>query len=207
MFNFFKYRNAYLYRREQKKKKRNLTEKVVEAINTSENSLAIALNTAEVDLDHSIQNCDALEEKVQLQIGDILRNYLDLDYECVLREKKLHCLPSKLPVIAILENFVRYYTIKQILGVTQEEERLRKKFNQPKYKKYKRSDNRRNKIIMDIIAKIELCKEVADGIRLYFDFTLKDHLLYGPLEQRQYNQLLNSDAYLSNFKYVASENL
>lgn len=132
---------------------------------------------------------------------------MDLDYECVFKEKKLHCLPAKVPVIAILENFVYCFSIKQILGVTQEQEKVAKQFSQSKFKKQKRSDNRQNKIILDIIAKIELCKEVADGIRLYFDSTLKDHLLYGSLEQKQYHQFFNSDTNLSDFHYVAPENL
>lgn len=46
-------------------------------------------------------------------------------------------------------------------------------------------------------------KEVADGLRIYFDFTLKDQLLYRQ-ERDQANALL-SEENLKNFTYIASE--
>lgn len=50
---------------------------------------------------------------------------------------------------------------------------------------------------------INLRKEVADGIRIYFDFLLKEYLLYKP-EREQAAQLL-SPANLRNFTYITSE--
>lgn len=55
---------------------------------------------------------------------------------------------------------------------------------------------------VNIFFSINLRKEVADGLRLFFDFTLKSHLLYRN-EMEQANNLL-SDEYLANFTYIPS---
>lgn len=50
---------------------------------------------------------------------------------------------------------------------------------------------------------INLRKEVADGLRIYFDFVLKDYLLYK--EELEQASILLSSKYLENFTYTASE--
>lgn len=50
---------------------------------------------------------------------------------------------------------------------------------------------------------INLRKEVADGLRIYFDFILKDYLLYK--QEIQQASVLLSPENLKNFTYVGSE--
>lgn len=50
---------------------------------------------------------------------------------------------------------------------------------------------------------IDLRKEVADGVRIYFDFLLKGYLLYQQ-EQAQAAELLSPEA-LRNFTYIGTE--
>lgn len=50
---------------------------------------------------------------------------------------------------------------------------------------------------------INLRKEVADGIRIYFDFLLKNYLLYSQ-EKQQVDELLSPE-FLKNFTYTVSE--
>lgn len=50
---------------------------------------------------------------------------------------------------------------------------------------------------------MNLRKEVADGLRIYFDFVLKDYLLYK--QERDQASVLLSSEYLKYFKYVSSE--
>lgn len=50
---------------------------------------------------------------------------------------------------------------------------------------------------------INLRKEMADGLRIYFDFILKDYLLYKQ-EMEQASALLSPEN-LKNFIYVGSE--
>lgn len=50
---------------------------------------------------------------------------------------------------------------------------------------------------------IDLRKEVADGLRIYFDFLLRDYLLYS--QERNQADALLSDENMTNFTYIASE--
>lgn len=59
-----------------------------------------------------------------------------------------------------------------------------------------------NHLILYIFS-INLRKEVADGLRIYFDFVLKDYLLYKQ-EMEQVSTLLSPE-YLKHFTYVGSE--
>lgn len=52
---------------------------------------------------------------------------------------------------------------------------------------------------------INLRKEMADGLRIYFDFLLQDYLLYKP-ERGQASFLLSPEN-IKNFTYVGSEKL
>lgn len=56
------------------------------------------------------------EDRVALQISDNLKRFLEYDNIMITKRKKLVDLPSKLPIITILENYVKYYSIKSICG-------------------------------------------------------------------------------------------
>lgn len=60
-----------------------------------------------------------------------------------------------------------------------------------------------NILFLNLKNSINLRKEVADGLRIYFDFLLKDYLLYKQ-EKEQANTLLSVEN-LKNFTYIASE--
>lgn len=52
---------------------------------------------------------------------------------------------------------------------------------------------------------IDLCKEVADGLRVYFNFILKDFLLY-PEEKEEMEKWLTEEK-LNEFKFEPGEQL
>lgn len=54
------------------------------------------------------------EDRVALQISDNLKRFLEYDYLMITKQHKLVNLPAKIPVVTILENFVKYYSIKSI---------------------------------------------------------------------------------------------
>lgn len=54
------------------------------------------------------------EDRVALQISDNLKRFLEYDYKMITKHNKLVNLPAKIPVVTILENFVKYYSIKSI---------------------------------------------------------------------------------------------
>lgn len=126
-------------------------------------------------------------------MGDKLKRIMEYDFHMI-SDGNLVEIPAQFPVVTILENFVRHYTIRQLFG--QEQAKLRRRNSS-----FMKGDQK-TKDYETIRTNIELCKEVADGLRLYFDFTLKDYLLYS-LEREQADLVL-SDEYLLNFTYIAS---
>lgn len=57
-------------------------------------------------------------------------------------------------------------------------------------------------LIKTNISRISLLKEVADGLRIYFDFTITDYLLYK--EEEEYALSYLSEENLKNFTYIAT---
>ncbi|XP_055606810.1 protein male-specific lethal-3 [Uranotaenia lowii] len=138
------------------------------------------------------------EDKVYLQVGAKLKRFLEFDYRMI-SDNILTKIPAQLPVVTILENFVRHYTIRQLFDLGQEQAKLRRRNSS-----FLKGDQK-TKDYEAIRINVDLCKEVADGLRLYFDFTLKDHLLYA--QEKYQAELVLSDAYLANFTYVVCPNL
>lgn len=56
------------------------------------------------------------EDRVALQISENLKRFLEYDNRMITQHNKLVNLPAKIPVVTILENFVKYYSIKSICG-------------------------------------------------------------------------------------------
>lgn len=113
--------------------------------------------------------------------------------------QKLVNLPAKIPVIAILENFVRHYALKQVCGISPDPSKSKRRNSQAKF------ENRREKELERMKKNVELAKEFSDGMRVYFDFTLKNYLLYEQEKKQAEVMLLPGN--LKHFTYVAADNL
>lgn len=124
------------------------------------------------------QDCEEEEENFPLEFTAVMRDILDLDNELIKNANKLVILPAIPNVVEILESYVREYAINQICGTP---DNLRRR--------YRRRHNHQNGPldIERINRSINICKEVADGVRIYFDFTLSGLLLYNE-EKDQYVQ-------------------
>lgn len=74
-----------------------------------------------IDL-HETESCSSSaesvieEDRVALQISHNLKRFLEYDFQMITKQNKLVILPAKIPVVTILENFVKYYSIKSICG-------------------------------------------------------------------------------------------
>ncbi|XP_037041129.1 protein male-specific lethal-3 isoform X2 [Bradysia coprophila] len=208
---------AYLYRKERTKRSREMSsgsnsdskgkiQKMAEEPSSLSNGLSIASigNSEFVERLLAIKQEPGLEatpsivendnNRLFLHIGEKLRNFLEFDCAMITKMEKLVNLPAQIPVVTILESFVKHISIKALSCPTPVHA-LRKRSNNGK-------GDKREKDYEKLINSINLRKEVADGLRLYFDFTLKDHLLYGN-EMEQANTLLSED-YLTNFTYIPS---
>lgn len=118
---------------------------------------------------------------IDLDIGTTLRRILDQDYDLITRKNKLAVLPAQPTVANILESWVQHFTTTQLTNIPSEKPPQR---------------NKANNTIEKTINDINICREVADGLRIYFDFTLHDLLLYRQ-EQEQYSNLKSSFLSLS----------
>lgn len=136
-----------------------------------------------------------------LRLGHKLKEYLENDYNMINQQFKLIELPSKMPVTTILENFVKQYAIRSICYPKDDLSYcLKRKRRNSQIASKMNNSGKTN--LEEIIINIDLCKEVVDGLRIYFDFTIQDYLLYNK-EKEQYNYLMSQDN-LKNFKYVPS---
>ncbi|RZF39964.1 hypothetical protein LSTR_LSTR002367 [Laodelphax striatellus] len=145
----------------------------------------------------SDSSVDAGPLPVTVPLSDNIRHLLENDYHLVTQSNKLLKLPAKPNVLTILENYVIDYAMN--LVSSNQEKSTRSSTHPP--------------LSLDAIRRnINLCKEVADGLRIYFDFTLRDFLLYN-LERDQCNQMFfnlkiepNSEAFSTTVKQEEIEN-
>lgn len=129
-----------------------------------------------LDLEYYSSNGSSLEEddKIFLHIGIVLKSHIEEDFKMV-RENVKPILPSKLPVVTILEHFVKSYAMKVLTAIPAEQKKPKRRHSII----FPKKEPKESTIDFDEIrTKIDLCKEVADGLRIYFNFILKDFLLY-----------------------------
>lgn len=201
---------AYLYRKERKKRSRKSSERYdgtsdskLRNRGSSEDGSSCSVDdfgNTDLDTEYYSSSVESSleEERVSLQVGEHLKEYLEFDYNQITKLKKFVNLPAKLSVIGILENYVRNYAIKQLFGPMQEPSKTKRRNSSAKIEN-------KTKDYESIKTNIELCKEVADGIRIYFDFALKDYLLYQ--WEKQQGVMLASEEFLEIFVYNNSANL
>ena len=91
-------------------------------------------------------------------------------------------LPSKINVASVLEDFVRHYAATQLVTY---EKQLSKTYYTANRKEVSRE------LFANVQDSINLAKEIADALRIIFDFNLKAILLYGSHgETKQYNEVM-----------------
>ncbi|KAI8123547.1 Protein male-specific lethal-3 [Lucilia cuprina] len=61
------------------------------------------------------------EDRVMLRISERLRQYLEYDHDMIVKYGKQHALPSRTPIVAILENFVKQTALKMVFTNNQTE--------------------------------------------------------------------------------------
>lgn len=64
----------------------------------------------------SVESFHADEDRCMLRISERLRQYLEYDYDMIVKYNKQHTLPSRIPVVAILENFVKQTALKMVFS-------------------------------------------------------------------------------------------
>ncbi|XP_011335567.1 male-specific lethal 3 homolog isoform X5 [Ooceraea biroi] len=221
---------AYLYRRERKKRSHKMSERLTETEHQeprrrarSGGSRATSATTGSSEDGSSGQHADydteevnteedtesssdyidessddedscggsqsgvSMRPGVDLDIGGTLKRILEQDYDLINHKNKLVVLPAQPTVISILESWVQHFTTTQLTNIPEKPQR-----------------NKANNTIERTVNDVNLCREVADGLRVYFDFTLPHLLLYRQ-EREQYSSLKSSLLYNEQTSVVVKE--
>ncbi|XP_025992732.2 male-specific lethal 3 homolog isoform X3 [Solenopsis invicta] len=227
---------AYLYRRERKKRSHKMSERLTETehqeprrrarsggsratsattgssedgssgqhadydteeVNTEEDTESSSDYMGETSDDDDSgggsQSGASVKPGVDLDIGSTLKRILEQDYDLITNKNKLVVLPAQPTVINILESWVQHFTTTQLTNIPEKPQR-----------------NKANHTIEKTLNEVNICREVADGLRIYFDFTLPHLLLYRQ-EKEQYcslkSTLLNNEQTTIIPKEESIENL
>ncbi|PNF27680.1 hypothetical protein B7P43_G14592 [Cryptotermes secundus] len=127
---------------------------------------------------------EADEERVPLELSDTLKRLLEEDHDLIIKKNKVLKLPADPNVVTILEGYVKNCAVNQLCGIGEKPQR--------RYR-YHHYQNNKSRDLERACRSLNICKEVVDGVRIYFDFTLSDLLLYNQ-EREQFEQLRNQQA-------------
>ncbi|KAM6945850.1 MSL complex subunit 3-like [Aplochiton taeniatus] len=120
------------------------------------------------------------DKTINIEIPDILKKKLEDDCYYINKRKKLVRLPCPMNIVTILESYVKHFAINAAFSAN---ERYRHHHASaqaslsPHYVPPEKNE--------------ELCKEMVDGLRITFDFTLPVILLY-PSEHAQFKKVSSS---------------
>lgn len=65
------------------------------------------------------------EDRVMLRISERLREYMEYDYNMVVKLGKQHTMPARMPIVSILESFVKQRAVELAIGIKQDSSRAR----------------------------------------------------------------------------------
>ncbi|XP_073470949.1 MSL complex subunit 3 isoform X1 [Aquarana catesbeiana] len=140
---------------------------------------------AEMKEEHEIHSKREMEEKsIVIEIPEMLKKKLEEDCYYINKRKRLVKLPCQTNIITILESYVKHFAINAAFSAN---ERIRHHQTT--------SNVNMNVHYIPPEKNVELCKEMVDGLRITFDFTLPLILLY-PYEQAQYKRVTSSKFFL-----------
>ncbi|XP_077299701.1 male-specific lethal 3 [Arctopsyche grandis] len=109
-----------------------------------------------------------------------IKERLIFDFHVVMKEGRVSMLPAKPTVLDILEGCVKQYAAKEAAAKHRQRRSRASNPTQPQ------------EHLAEFMNKLNLLHEIADGIRIYFDYLLNSHLLYKP-EFMQYNEAVSKN--------------
>ncbi|XP_045503999.1 protein male-specific lethal-3 isoform X2 [Colias croceus] len=109
--------------------------------------------------------------RAQIPLPPSLRDRLTLDYHLVVKRGRVARLPASPSAAEILESVVKWFGRAGA-------------WNPPRGK----HEPPQKPDILEVSARLNLVREVADGLRVYFDFIFRGHMLYKQ-EMAQYHEM------------------
>ncbi|XP_037597710.1 putative male-specific lethal-3 protein-like 2 [Cebus imitator] len=139
----------------------------------------------EVKEEQQLQTKREMEERtITLEIPEVLKKQLEDDCYYINRRKWLVKLPCHTNIIRILESYVKHFAVSAAFSASE----------RPRHHHAMPHANMTVSFI-PVEKNVDLCKEMVDGLRITFDYTLPLVLLY-PYEQAQYRKVTLSKFFL-----------
>uniref|UniRef100_A0A668A322 MSL complex subunit 3 n=2 Tax=Myripristis murdjan TaxID=586833 RepID=A0A668A322_9TELE len=165
-----------------------------ESSNSGDSNFSEDLKKMRVEQEtHPKRECEEKIVHVDIDIPDILKKKLEDDCFYINKRKKLVMVPCQTNVVHILESYVKHFAINKAFMAN---ERYRRHQTTTTTTTTTTQNNLSPQQVPPeksqfIIAGEDLCKEMVDGLRITFDFTLPMILLY-PCEQAQFKKVSSS---------------
>ncbi|KAI4831351.1 hypothetical protein KUCAC02_000897 [Chaenocephalus aceratus] len=156
-----------------------------ESSNSGDSTFSEDTDKMRVEPDINVKReCEEKIIHVDISIPDILKKKLEDDCFYINKRKKLVMVPCQTNVVHILESYVKHFAINKAFMAN---ERYRRQQNATQSSSPQPVPPEKSE---------ELCKEMVDGLRITFDFTLPMILLY-PCEQAQFKKVSSSRLFLA----------
>ncbi|XP_062270395.1 male-specific lethal 3 homolog isoform X2 [Scomber scombrus] len=155
-----------------------------ESSNSGDSTFSEDINKMRVEPDINVKReCEEKVVHVDISIPDVLKKKLEDDCFYINKRKKLVMVPCQTNVVHILESYVKHFAINKAFMANE---------------RYRRQSTTQNSSPQPVPPEKneELCKEMVDGLRITFDFTLPMILLY-PCEQAQFKKVSSSRLFLA----------
>ncbi|KAG7467583.1 hypothetical protein MATL_G00155310 [Megalops atlanticus] len=124
------------------------------------------------------------DRAINIEIPEILKKKLEDDCYYINKRKKLVKLPCQMNIVNILESYVKHFAINAAFSANERyrhQQSTTHPGHNPNYVPPEKNE--------------DLCKEMVDGLRITFDFTLPMILLY-PYEHAQFKKVSSSKLFL-----------
>lgn len=131
-------------------------------------------------------------EVIPLPLSEGIKRKLEQDHLMVNTTKKLVKLPAQPNIVTLLEMFVRNYAIQRLA-------QLEKQLGKSPYSQYRMTAEKEAEKYEDAANNINICKEVAEGVRIILDFQLGNILLY-PSEEDQFAKSIQLRPHMENIE-------
>uniref|UniRef100_A0A668ADG8 MSL complex subunit 3 n=1 Tax=Myripristis murdjan TaxID=586833 RepID=A0A668ADG8_9TELE len=150
-------------------------------------SLCLSLSVSLSPKTHPKRECEEKIVHVDIDIPDILKKKLEDDCFYINKRKKLVMVPCQTNVVHILESYVKHFAINKAFMANE------------RYRRHQTTTTTTTTTTQNNLSpqqvppekSEDLCKEMVDGLRITFDFTLPMILLY-PCEQAQFKKVSSS---------------
>ena len=131
-------------------------------------------------------------EVIPLPLSEGIKRKLEQDHLMINSKNKLVRLPAQPNIVTLLEMFVRNYAIQRLA-------QLEKQLGKSPYSQYRITAEKEAEKYEEAANNINICKEVAEGVRIIMDFQLGNILLY-PSEEDQFAQSIQLRPHMENIE-------